>query len=178
MRAKKRVPLAVTRGCLVSPRVRGNPAGRVTLAAWRGRPGTGGLYRRRTHVRATGSRRSCPFASDDYRGAPSTSRPRPFQQYFGYFGTYKVDASAGTVTLSSKAPGSRISRTSSGADFPLRTGPPHLEAATPWGVVRIHGYGRVALSSWRASEQHGHVARRFSKPRRTAAPPSGGRSSL
>src|SRR4051812_39586220 len=38
------------------------------------------------------------FASDDYRGAPVEVCAEAFQQYFGYFGSYTVDAGAATVT--------------------------------------------------------------------------------
>jgi lipocalin-like protein len=38
------------------------------------------------------------FASDDYRGAAVEVAAEAFQQYFGYFGSYAVDAGAGTVT--------------------------------------------------------------------------------
>ena len=39
-----------------------------------------------------------PFASDDFRDAPAGVAAEAFQQYFGYFGSYTVDAGAGTVT--------------------------------------------------------------------------------
>lgn len=77
------------------------------------------------------------FSSDDYRGAPAEIAAEFFQQYFGYFGRYAIDAAAGTVThfiegawfpnLENKA---QVRRFRFDGDRLI------LEATTPWGVIR------------------------------------------
>ena len=77
------------------------------------------------------------FASDDYRGAPVEVAADAFQQYFGYFGSYKVDAGVGTVTHFIE--GAMLPNLEDKAQvrtFRLEGAGLILEAATPWGVIR------------------------------------------
>ena len=77
------------------------------------------------------------FASDDYRGAPVDVVAEAFQQYFGYFGSYQVDASAGTVThFIEGAWFPNLENTAQVRTFRFEEGRLVLEAATPWGVIR------------------------------------------
>jgi hypothetical protein len=77
------------------------------------------------------------FASDDYRGAPVDVAAAAFQQYFGYFGSYEVDAGAGTVThFIEGAWFPRLENKAQVRTFRLEEGRLILEAATPWGVIR------------------------------------------
>src|SRR4029453_16921374 len=77
------------------------------------------------------------FASDDYRGAPTDIVVEAFQQYFGYFGSYKVDAGAGTVThFIEGAWFPNLENTAQVRTFRLDGARLILEAATPWGVIR------------------------------------------
>ena len=77
------------------------------------------------------------FASDDYRGAPVDVAAEAFQQYFGYFGSYKVDASAGTVEhFVEGACFPNLENKAHVRTFRLEEGRLVLEAATPWGVIR------------------------------------------
>jgi hypothetical protein len=77
------------------------------------------------------------FASDDYRGAPADIVVEAFQQYFGYFGSYKVDAGAGTVThFIEGAWFPNLENTAQVRTFRLEGDRLILEAATPWGVIR------------------------------------------
>jgi hypothetical protein len=77
------------------------------------------------------------FASDDYRGAPVEVAAEAFQQYFGYFGSYKVDASAGTVThFIEGAWFPNLENKAQVRTFRLEEDRLILEAATPWGVFR------------------------------------------
>jgi hypothetical protein len=77
------------------------------------------------------------FASDDYRGAPADVAAEAFQQYFGYFGSYQVDASAGTVThYIEGAWFPNLENTAQVRTFRFEEGRLVLEAATPWGVIR------------------------------------------
>ena len=78
-----------------------------------------------------------PFASDDYRGAPVDVAAEAFQQYFGYFGSYKVDASAGTVThFIEGAWFPNLENKAQVRSFRFEEDRLILEAATPWGVIR------------------------------------------
>jgi hypothetical protein len=77
------------------------------------------------------------FASDDYRGAPVEVAAEAFQQYFGYFGSYKVDASAGTVThFIEGAMFPNLENKAQVRTFRLEADRLILEAATPWGIIR------------------------------------------
>ncbi len=77
------------------------------------------------------------FASDDYRGAPVDVAAEAFQQYFGYFGSYKVDAGAGTVThFIEGAWFPNLENTTQLRAFRFEENRLILEAATPWGVIR------------------------------------------
>jgi Lipocalin-like domain len=77
------------------------------------------------------------FASDDYRGAPVDVVAEAFQQYFGYFGRYTVDASAGTVThFIEGAWFPNLENTAQVRTFRFEADRLILEAATPWGVIR------------------------------------------
>jgi Lipocalin-like domain len=78
-----------------------------------------------------------PFASDDYRGAPVDVAAEAFQQYFGYFGSYKVNASAGTVThFIEGAWFPNLENKAQVRSFRFEEDRLILEAATPWGVIR------------------------------------------
>lgn len=77
------------------------------------------------------------FASDDYRGAPAEVAAEAFQQYFGYFGSYKVDVGAGTVThFIEGAWFPNLENKAQVRTFRLEEDRLILEAATPWGVIR------------------------------------------
>jgi len=77
------------------------------------------------------------FPSDDYRGAPVEVAAEAFQQYFGYFGRYEVDAGAGTVThFIEGAWLPNLENTAQVRTFRFREGCLILEAPTPWGVIR------------------------------------------
>jgi len=77
------------------------------------------------------------FASDDYRGAPVEALAEAFQQYFGYFGSYTVDASAGTVThFIEGASFPNLENKAQVRTFRLEGDRLILEAATPWGFIR------------------------------------------
>jgi Lipocalin-like domain len=77
------------------------------------------------------------FPSDDYRGAPVEVAAEAFQQYFGYFGRYEVDADAGTVThFIEGAWLPNLENTAQVRTFHLGEDRLILEAATPWGVIR------------------------------------------
>ena len=77
------------------------------------------------------------FPSDDYRGAPVEIAAEAFQQYFGYFGSYEVDASAGTVThFIEGAWFPNLENKMQLRAFRLEQGRLILEAETPWGVIR------------------------------------------
>jgi hypothetical protein len=78
-----------------------------------------------------------PFASDDFRGAPVDVAAEAFQQYFGYFGSYTVDASAGTVThFIEGAWFPNLENKAQVRTFRLEGDRLIFEAATPWGVIR------------------------------------------
>ncbi len=77
------------------------------------------------------------FPSDDYRDAPVELIATAFQDYFGYFGSYEVDAGAGTVTHFIE--GASIPNLENKAQvrtFRLDSDRLVLEAATPWGFIR------------------------------------------
>jgi hypothetical protein len=77
------------------------------------------------------------FPSDDYRGAPVEIAAEAFQQYFGYFGRYEVDASAGTVThFIEGAWLPNLENTAQVRTFRFEDAYLVLEAETPWGVIR------------------------------------------
>jgi len=77
------------------------------------------------------------FPSDDYRSAPVEVAAEAFQQYFGYFGRYEVDASAGTVThFIEGAWLPNLENTAQVRTFRFEEDRLVLEAATPWGVIR------------------------------------------
>ena len=77
------------------------------------------------------------FASDDYRDAPVDVLAEAFQQYFGYFGSYAVDASAGTVThFIEGASVPNLENKAQVRTFRLEEDRLLLEAATPWGFIR------------------------------------------
>jgi hypothetical protein len=77
------------------------------------------------------------FASDDYRGAPVDVAAEAFQQYFGYFGSYQIDADAGTVThFIEGAWFPNLENKAQVRTFRLEEDRLVLEAATPWGVIR------------------------------------------
>ena len=77
------------------------------------------------------------FPSDDYRGAPAEVAAEAFQQYFGYFGRYEVDADAGTVThFIEGAWLPNLEDTAQVRTYRFEDGWLILEAATPWGVIR------------------------------------------
>jgi hypothetical protein len=73
------------------------------------------------------------FASDDYRGAPAEAAAAAFQQYFGYFGSYKIDAGAGKVThfIGRLVPEPR--EQGPGADFSPGRKPPHSRGGNSLG---------------------------------------------
>ena len=78
-----------------------------------------------------------PFASDDFRGAPADVAAEAFQQYFGYFGSYKLDASARTVThFIEGAWFPNLENKAQVRTFRFEGNRLVLEAATPWGVIR------------------------------------------
>jgi hypothetical protein len=77
------------------------------------------------------------FPSDDYRGAPVEVAAEAFQQYFGYFGRYEVDAGAGTVThFIEGAWLPNLENTAQVRTFRFEEDCLVLEAPTPWGVIR------------------------------------------
>ena len=77
------------------------------------------------------------FASDDYHGAPVEAAAAAFQQYFGYFGSSKIDAGAGTVThFIEGAWFPNLENKAQVRTFRLEENRLILEAATPWGVIR------------------------------------------
>ncbi|HKU95013.1 MAG TPA: lipocalin-like domain-containing protein [Vineibacter sp.] len=77
------------------------------------------------------------FASDDYRGAPVDVLAEAFQQYFGYFGSYTVDAGAGTVThFIEGASFPNLENEAQVRTFRLEEDRLILEAPTPWGFIR------------------------------------------
>lgn len=77
------------------------------------------------------------FPSDDYRGAPAEIAAEAFQNYFGYFGRYEVDAGAGTVThFIEGAWLPNLENTAQVRTFRLEEERLVLEATTPWGVIR------------------------------------------
>ena len=78
-----------------------------------------------------------PFASDDFRGAPVDVAAEAFQQYFGYFGSYTVDAGAATVThFIEGAWFPNLENKAQVRAFRFEQNRLILEAATPWGVIR------------------------------------------
>ena len=78
-----------------------------------------------------------PFDSDDFRGAPVDVAAEAFQQYFGYFGSYTVDDSAGTVThFIEGAWFPNLENKVQVRTFRFEEDRLILEAATPWGVIR------------------------------------------
>lgn len=77
------------------------------------------------------------FASDDYRDASVEILAEAFQQYFGYFGSYTVDASAGTVThFIEGASVPNLENKAQVRTFRLEEDRLILEAAMPWGFIR------------------------------------------
>jgi hypothetical protein len=77
------------------------------------------------------------FASDDYTTAPAEVAAAWFQQYFGYFGRYAVDAGAGTVThFIEGAAFPNLENKAQVRTFRLEGEHLVLEAATPWGFIR------------------------------------------
>src|SRR5437762_3648728 len=77
------------------------------------------------------------FPSDDYRGAHVEIAAEAFQQYFGYFGRYEVDASAGTVThFIEGAWLPNLENTAQVRTFRFEEACLILEAPTAWGVIR------------------------------------------
>ena len=69
--------------------------------------------------------------------APADVAAEAFQQYFGYFGSYKVDASAGTAThFIEGAWFPNLENKAQVRTFCLEGDRLILEAATPWGVIR------------------------------------------
>jgi len=77
------------------------------------------------------------FASDDYRDASVDVLAEAFQQYFGYFGRYTVDASAGTVThFIEGASVPNLENKAQVRTFRLEEDRLILEAAMPWGFIR------------------------------------------
>jgi len=77
------------------------------------------------------------FPSDDYREAPVELTVAAFQDYFGYFGRYEVDAHAGTVThFIEGASIPNLESTAQARAFRLEGDRLVLEAATPWGFIR------------------------------------------
>jgi hypothetical protein len=78
-----------------------------------------------------------PFASDDFRGAPVDVAAEAFQQYFGYFGSYRVDAGVGTVThFIEGAWFPNLENKAQVRTFRFEQDRLILEAPTPWGVIR------------------------------------------
>ena len=78
-----------------------------------------------------------PFASDDFRAAPVDVAAEAFQQYFGYFGSYKLDTGAGTVThFIEGAWFPNLENKSQVRTFRFEHDRLILEAPTPWGVIR------------------------------------------
>lgn len=77
------------------------------------------------------------FASDDFRLAPVAQAAAAFQQYFSYFGSYKIDAAAGTVThFIEGAWFPNLENKAQVRTFRLQDDRLILEATTPWGVIR------------------------------------------
>ncbi|WP_178130995.1 lipocalin-like domain-containing protein [Reyranella sp. CPCC 100927] len=77
------------------------------------------------------------FASDDYRAAPIEILAEAFQQYFGYFGRYTVDAVASTVThFIDGASIPNLENKAQVRTFRLEEDRLVLEAAMPWGFIR------------------------------------------
>jgi hypothetical protein len=77
------------------------------------------------------------FPWDDYRTAPAEVAAEAFQQYFGYFGRYELDAATGTVThFIEGAWLPNLEQTSQVRSFRLEGSRLVLEAKTPWGVIR------------------------------------------
>jgi hypothetical protein len=77
------------------------------------------------------------LASDDYRDAPIELMAAAFQNYFGYFGRYEVDAGAGTVThFIEGASIPNLENKAQKRTFRLEGDRLVLEAATPWGFIR------------------------------------------
>ena len=77
------------------------------------------------------------FASDDYRDAPADALAEAFQQYFGYFGRYTVDAGSGTVThFIEGAWFPNLENKVQARSFRMEGDHLILEAPTPWGFIR------------------------------------------
>ena len=77
------------------------------------------------------------FPSDDYRDAPIALTAAAFQDYFGYFGRYEVDAEAGTVThFIEGASVPNLENKAQLRTFRLDGDYLVLEALTPWGFIR------------------------------------------
>ena len=77
------------------------------------------------------------FPSDDSREARLEDAAEAFQQYFGYFGRYAVDAAAGTVThFVEGASFPNLENKAQLRTFRFEDGRLILEAPTPWGVIR------------------------------------------
>jgi len=77
------------------------------------------------------------FPSDDYRDAPVELTAAAFQDYFGYFGRYEVDAKAGTVThFIEGASVPNLENKAQLRTFRLDGDRLVLEASTPWGFIR------------------------------------------
>jgi hypothetical protein len=77
------------------------------------------------------------FAGDDYTTAPAELAAAWFQQYFGYFGRYEVDAGAGTVKhFIEGAAFPNLEHKAQVRSFRLEGDRLVLEAATPWGFIR------------------------------------------
>ena len=77
------------------------------------------------------------FPSEDYRIAQAEIAAEAFQQYFGYFGRYEVDADAGTVThFIEGAWFPNLEHKAQVRTFRFEDKRLILEATTPWGVIR------------------------------------------
>ncbi|HZV76962.1 MAG TPA: lipocalin-like domain-containing protein [Candidatus Babeliales bacterium] len=92
-------------------------------------------------------RNQARFQSEDWRQATSEEKTAAWSGYFGYFGTYTIDASAGTVTHHVE-----------GSSFPNLVGTDQVRtwsfdgnrlelfADAPWGPVSIV-WEKITLSS-------------------------------
>jgi hypothetical protein len=97
------------------------------------------MYDASGSVSAQLMRRNQPhFNDDDWRNATAEERAAAWSGYFGYFGTYTIDETAGTITHHIE--GSwfpNLVETEQVRRFSLDGNRLSLEAQTPWGHVKI-----------------------------------------
>ena len=114
------------------------PDGRVSYPM--GANVTGQLMYDRTgrmsaQLAATGRAR---FASENFREATREEMARAWPAYFGYFGTFSVDAAEGTVTHHVESGWfPNLAGTAQVRRYRFEHGRLVLDADTPWGLVRI-----------------------------------------